>query len=166
MEYLIAFLDNNRKPAAYTWEYIHELYRYLEMIGPPTTLTTSGQRSNHFDTSSYTKNDTETIQTVIAALHIRQTIICKIWGNIGHKDNACIIHGPKLIPPSLRKYMNQFNGIHGDEPTDPPRKWNIQPPEAHFKYKNSPPKPSPVVSDTMGILNHYSIDNGGVEVHP
>ena len=33
MTYLITFLDNNRKYAVYTGVNIHELYRYLEIIG-------------------------------------------------------------------------------------------------------------------------------------
>ena len=40
---LITFLDNNGKYAVYTGGEIHEIYRYLEMNGAPTTLTTSGQ---------------------------------------------------------------------------------------------------------------------------
>ena len=62
--------------------------------------------------------------------------------------------------------MNQLNTLHGDEPTDPPRYWNSHPTAAHSKSRNSPPKTSPVVSSTMGIFNHHSIDNGDVEVHP
>ena len=48
---LIKFLDNNRKSAVYTGGGNHGIYRYLEMIGSPTTLTTSVQRSHHFGTS-------------------------------------------------------------------------------------------------------------------
>ena len=62
--------------------------------------------------------------------------------------------------------MNQLKTFHGDEPTDPPRDWNIQPSSFHFKSRTSPTKTSPVVSSIMGILNHHAIDNGGVEVHP
>ena len=62
--------------------------------------------------------------------------------------------------------MNQFNALHGNEPTDPPRDWSSQPPEAHFKSRTSPPRTSPVVSDIMGRLNHRAIDNGDVEVQP
>ena len=43
MKDLITFLDNNGKYAVYTGGEIHEIYRYLEMNGAPTTLTTSGQ---------------------------------------------------------------------------------------------------------------------------
>ena len=39
---LITFIDNNRKSDIYTGGDIHGIYRYLEMIGPPTTLTNSG----------------------------------------------------------------------------------------------------------------------------
>ena len=43
-----AFLDNNRKLAVYTGGDIRRLYRYLDIIGSPTTLNTSGQFSNNF----------------------------------------------------------------------------------------------------------------------
>ena len=52
------------------------------------------------------------------------------------------------------------------KPTYPPREWNIQPPEDHFKYSTSPPKTSPVVPDIVERLNHRVIDNGGVEDRP
>ena len=72
---IITFLDNNQKSDVYTRGYIHLIYRYLEMIGDPTILTTSGQRSHHFSPSSSIKNYTESIKTVIVALHTRQEII-------------------------------------------------------------------------------------------
>ena len=37
---LITFLDNNVKYAVYEGGDIHGIYRYLEIIGSPTTLTT------------------------------------------------------------------------------------------------------------------------------
>ena len=58
--------------------------------------------------------------------------------------------------------MNQFNAIHGDKPKEPPRKWNSQPPEVHFKSSSSPPRTNPVVSDITGKLNHHAIDNGDI----
>ena len=61
--------------------------------------------------------------------------------------------------------MNQFNNLHGDEPTDPPRECNSQPPAAYFKPRTSTTKTSPVVSVIMGRLNHHVINNGSVEVH-
>ena len=85
---------------------------------------------------------------------------------IGNKDYACIIRGPKFLPPILRRKINQFNSFHGGEPTEPPRKWNSQPPSGHFKSSTSPPKTSPVVSAIMGRLNHHDIDGGDVEVQP
>ena len=63
---LVTFLENNRKYAFYTEGDIHGLYCYLEMIGDPTTLTTSSQRSHHFGPSSSINNDTETLQSVIS----------------------------------------------------------------------------------------------------
>ena len=62
--------------------------------------------------------------------------------------------------------MNQFNALHGEETTEPPREWNIQPPADHFRPSSSPPKTSTMVSAIMGRLDHRDIDNGDVEVHP
>ena len=62
--------------------------------------------------------------------------------------------------------MNKLNALRGDEPNEPPRECNSQPPEAHFKSRKSPFKTIPVVSYIMGIINHHAIDNGSVEVHP
>ena len=62
--------------------------------------------------------------------------------------------------------MNQFNALHGDEPNEPPREWNIQPPVDHFKSRTSTSKTNPVISAIMGRLNHHAIGNSEVEVHP
>ena len=51
MTYLIKFLDNNGKYDVYTGGNIDVIYCYLEMIGSPTTLTTSGQCSHNFGPS-------------------------------------------------------------------------------------------------------------------
>ena len=48
MTYLITLLENNGKSAVYTGLNIHGLYSYLDMIGDPTKLTTSGQRYHNF----------------------------------------------------------------------------------------------------------------------
>ena len=45
---LIILIDNNGKYDVYKGGDIHGIYWYLEMIGDPTTLTTSVQRSHHF----------------------------------------------------------------------------------------------------------------------
>ena len=134
------------------------------MIGSPTTLTTSGQRSHHFIPSSSINNYEATLQPFIAALHMIQKSICEYCGRIRHKADSCIICGPKFLPPSLRRNMNQFNSLHGDEPNEPPREWSSQPPEAHFKSRTSTSNTSPVVSAIMGRLNHHAIDNGDVKV--
>ena len=42
---IITLLDNNGKSTVYIGGNIHGIYCYLEMIGTPTTLTTSGQKS-------------------------------------------------------------------------------------------------------------------------
>ena len=65
---LITFLDKNGKSAVYTVGDINGICRYLEMIGAPTTLTTSGQSSHHFGPSSHSNNYAATLQPVISAL--------------------------------------------------------------------------------------------------
>ena len=112
---IITSLDNNVKSAVYTGGQICVIYRYLEMIGAPTTLTTSGQRSHHFSSSSSSKNYAATIQPVIEALRTRQKSICECCVIIGNKSDACIIRGPKFLPPSLRRKLNKFNALHGDK---------------------------------------------------
>ena len=129
-------------------------------------MTTSCQISCHYGPLYSTKNDSETLHSVIEDLRIIQNIIYEFSGIIGHKVYSCIICCPNFLPPSLRRKMNQFNSLHGDEPTDPPIECNIQPPPDHFKYRTSPPKTIPVVSSIMGRLNHIFIHNGYVEVHP
>ena len=62
---LINFLDKNVKSAAYTGGDIHGIYRYLDMIGAPTTLTTSIHSPHHFGPSSSSNNDAATLQPVI-----------------------------------------------------------------------------------------------------
>ena len=111
---LITFIDKNGKSDVYDRGDINGIYRYLEVIGPPTTLTTSGHRSRHFGPSSSSNNDVATLQPVIAALRTRQKIICECCGRIGHKSDACIIRGPKFLPPSLRRKINKFNARYGD----------------------------------------------------
>ena len=74
---IITFLDNNGKLAVYTGINIHGIYSYLEIIVSPTILTTSGQSSCHFRPSYSTNYDTETTHSVIAAILVRQNLICK-----------------------------------------------------------------------------------------
>ena len=124
MTYLITFLDNNRKSAVYTGGDTNGIYRYLVMSGAPTTLTTSGQQSHHFCPSSSINNDAATIQPVIANLRMRQKSICECCGIIGHKSDACIIRGPKSLLPSIRRKMNLFNALHGEETKYPPGELN------------------------------------------
>ena len=71
MTYLITFLDNNKKLAVYTGGNIHGIYRYLEMIGYPTTLTTSCHHSRHFIRLYSINNDAATLQPVISDLRTR-----------------------------------------------------------------------------------------------
>ena len=44
---IITFLDNNGKYDVYKGGKIHWIYSYLEIIGAPTTLPTSGQCYNN-----------------------------------------------------------------------------------------------------------------------
>ena len=71
MTYLITFLDKNGKSSVYIGGDIHGIYLYLEMIGAPTTLTTSGQSSYNLAPSSSRNNDAANIQPVITDIHIR-----------------------------------------------------------------------------------------------
>ena len=116
MEDLITYLDNNVKSVVYKGGGIHWTYCYLDMIGSPITLTTSGQWSNHFSPSYSIKNDTAYLQPVITALCTRQKNICDWCGIFGNKYDAYIMRGPKLLPSSLRRSINQFNTLHDDEP--------------------------------------------------
>ena len=94
-----------------------------------------------------------------------KNIIFKCCVRIGHKDDACIIHGPKFLQPSLKRNMNQFNTLHGEEPNEPTREWNSQPPPSHFKSSASSSNTSPLFSAIMGRLNNHDIDNGDVNFH-
>ena len=91
------------------------------MIGSPTTLTTSCQRSNNFGPSSSTNNDAATLKPVIEALSVLKKSIQKCCEIIGNKADSCIIRGPNFLPPSIRININQFNFLRGNETTDPPR---------------------------------------------
>ena len=48
MKDIVTFLYNNVKLAVYTVVNIYGIYWYPEIIGSPTTFTTSGQRSRDF----------------------------------------------------------------------------------------------------------------------
>ena len=134
---VITFIYNNIKPSVYTGGNIHELYCYLEMIGYPTTLNTSDQKSYYFGSSSSINKDTEFFQPVIAALHMRQKSFWKCCGRIGNKADAYIICGPKFLPPSLIRKMNKCNSLHGEEPSETPREWNSQHPVSHLYGGNT-----------------------------
>ena len=116
MTALTTLFDKNIKYAVYTGEDIHGIYCYLEMIGYPTTLTTSGQLSHHYSPSYSINNDAETLQPIIAALRTRQRSICECYEIIVYKSDACTIRGPKFLPPGLRRNMKWFNTVYGDEP--------------------------------------------------
>ena len=103
MKNLIIFLDKNVKYYVYTEINIHGIYRYLEIIGFPTTLNTSVQLSHYFGPSYSINNYTSTLHPVIAALSMIQKIIFILCGSIGHKADDFIICGPKFLPTSLRK---------------------------------------------------------------
>ena len=122
------------------------------MIGSPTTLNTSVQCSHHFSPSFSSNNDAATLQPIIVVLRMRQKSICECYGRIVHKADACIIRGPKFHPPSLRRNMNQFTALHGDEPKEPPRECNIQPTSAHFKSRTFPLEPTLLFQLSRGNL--------------
>ena len=126
-------------------------------------MTTSSQLSHHFSPSSSRNDDAATLQIVIAALRMRQKSICQFCGIIGHKSDTCIIRGLKFLPSSLRRKMNYSNALHGDEPKEPPREWNSQPPTSHFKSRKSPSRTNPDFSASVRELNHCAIDNGDVK---
>ena len=151
MTYLITFLENNEKYAVYTGVNNHGIYRYLYIIRAPTILTTSGQSSHNFGTYYSIKNDTVNLHSIVVDLHMWLKIICKCCGSILHYSDACIIRGPKLLQPIIRRDMNQYKSLHGDETTHPTIECNNQPPVAHLKS---------IVSSIMWILNHHKNDNG------
>ena len=134
------------------------------MLGAPTTLTTSGQRSHHFGPSYSRNNDAATFQPVIAALRMILKIICEYCGIIGHKADACIIRGTKSLPPSLRIKMNKFNAVHGDKPKESPREWNCKPLTDNFNYRTSTSRTHPVMSAIRGELNHHAIYNRNIKI--
>ena len=68
---ITTLLDNNGKSAVYTGGDINGIYNYLEIIGSPEILTTSGQQSQHFSPSSSINNDMAYLQPDIAALRMR-----------------------------------------------------------------------------------------------
>ena len=68
---LITLLDKSGKFAIYDGGDIHGIYRYIEMVGDPTTLTTTVHLSHHFGSSSSINNYATTLQPVIAALRMR-----------------------------------------------------------------------------------------------
>ena len=163
---LITLFDKNGKSAVYTGRNIHGTYIYLQMIGSPTIFTTSVQCSHHFGPSCSINNHTASLQPVIADFCMIQKSFCECCGRIGHNAGACIIRVPNFLPPSIIIKMNNFNALHGDEPTETTREWNSQPKAAHFKPITSPPNTSTVVSDIMGRLNQHAIDIGDAEVYP
>ena len=73
----ITFLDNNGKYSVYTGGKINGIYSYIDMIGAPTTLTTSGQCSHNFGPSSAINNDISFLHPVIVNLRTTQKSICK-----------------------------------------------------------------------------------------
>ena len=80
MTYIITFLDNRVKLAIYTGVNIHVVYPYIEIILAPNKLTSPVHSSHHFGTSSSTKTDTETLQSVISYLRVQQNTICECSG--------------------------------------------------------------------------------------
>ena len=129
-------------------------------------FTTSVQRSHHFGPLSSTNNDTTTLNPNIASLCVQQKILFKLCRRIVHKADSFIMFGPKFLPQSLIRKINQFNALHADEPTEQPREFSSQPLVDHSKQRTYPPKTIPMVSGIVGRLNHHVVDNDEAEVHP
>ena len=78
----------------------------------------------------------------------------------------------KFLPPSLFRNNNQFNAVHGNTQHEPPKEWTRTSPADRLKSPTSTTRSStdkrhsPVVSDIIGKLNHYAVDNGDIEVYP
>ena len=85
---LTTFLEKNGQSSVYTGVDIKGIYRYMQIIGDPTILTTSGQRSYNFGPSYSSKNYAATLQPVIEALRMRQKSICECCGRIAHKADT------------------------------------------------------------------------------
>ena len=79
MKYIIPFLENKLKSAVYTGGNIHRIYRYLDMIGAPTTLTTSGQCSHNFGPSSSTKKDNKNPDSYLRSPHETEEYLRMMW---------------------------------------------------------------------------------------
>ena len=107
-------------------EKMHIIYSYLEIIGYPTNFTSSVRHYHHFSTTFSTNNDTKTIQKVIHALRIIQTVIWECFGWTVHKADYYIICGPNSPPSSIIIKMNQFNALKDDETTGSSKELNIQ----------------------------------------
>ena len=101
---------------------------------------------------------------MIQALSNQLLQISELYRRLFANDDACIIRGPNFLPLSLIRKMKQFNVLHGDEPTEPLREWNRQPPEFHFEYKTSPSKTSSVVLAIIGRIHYHYVNNSYIEV--
>ena len=88
-----------------------------------------------------------------------------MFGRIEHESYARIIRFAKCLPPSLRRNMNQFNSLNGEDPNEQPKDCSIQPQAPHCKPNTSTPNTIPVVSAITRIFNHHAIDNRDVKVH-
>ena len=71
--------------------------------------------------------------------HDTEEYLKVLWKD-GQKYDACIIHGPKLLPPSIRRNMNHSKALRDEEPNEPPIECKSQPLLPHFKYITSPQK--------------------------
>ena len=111
MTYIITLPNNNGKYAVYIGVNINGIYLYLEIIQVPKKITTSVQRSHHLIHSPSINNYIASLLPVIAALRMIQKIICKVCVRIGHKDDACIIHCPKFLPPKLNHQESGTSNI-------------------------------------------------------
>ena len=100
-----ALIEKHGKEVSYYASDINYIYSYLEMIGSPTNLTYSIWHSQFFGLN--TNTDTESLHPVIAALRVRQGIICECCVCPRHKSDYCIIIGPNLLPSGILRNNNQ-----------------------------------------------------------
>ena len=103
MTYFITFLDKNGKSAVYTGGDIHSIYRYLDIIGSPTTLTTSGQCYHHFGYSS-SRKIIQQLSNQLLQLSARDRKVFLNAVEFWTRDDSCI----SFVSNSSTAFKNTF----------------------------------------------------------
>ena len=93
MTYLITLLDNNGKYDVYTGGYIHGIYRYLEIVGDPTTLTTLGQHSHHFG-PSFSRKMMQKLSSQLLQLSARDR---RIFVDVVEELDTKLMHASSMV---------------------------------------------------------------------